>query len=307
MLVERQWPQDDGAKLVLKGAVAPTSTAQTVLLQEIVTAAVLGATGAGATLLQRGLVLSFGRNSSISLPVLIADASHGAFVGEGQPVPVYQGNVGAPVTLEPHKLMALWTMTREVLEGSNTEALVTECAKRSIGLALDQALFDTIAGDSVRPAGLREGVAGLPGDTSTDPLVAMLADISALLTAVAPVGGPVILIADSVRAALMPAMTPGRLPPVLSSPAIAAADLVAVAVDGLASALGDEIEVTSSKGVDLHMSDTPTAISTVGTPNVISAPARSMFQTDCVGLRLRLPVSWVKRDARAVAWLTTAW
>lgn len=306
-ILARDWPQDDGAALVLKGAVAPTGTAETALLTEIVSAAVLGATGAGATLLQRGLVLSFGRAASISLPTLICDAQHGAFVGEGQPVPVYSGSVGTPVTLVPHKLMAIWTMTRELIEGSAAEALITEAARRSLGLVLDAHLFDTAAGDAVRPSGLREGVAAEPASTATDVTEAMLEDIGKLLTAVSPVGGDVVLIANPVRAQMMPAMTPGTLPTVLGSPAVGAADLIAVSTDGLAAALGPEIEVEASKGVDLHMSDAPLAISSVGTPAVVAVPTRSMFQTDCVGLRLRLGVSWVKRHPATVAWLTTTW
>jgi len=309
-VAEKTWPADDGALAILnKGAVAPASTANTgALLQTIVEAAVLGAVGAGAQLLRRALTLNFGRAATISLPTLIADASHGAFVGEGMPVPAYGGNTATPVTLTPHKLMAIWTATRETIDSSNAEALIEECAKRSIGLTLDAILFDAVAGDSVRPAGLRNGVAALGASTATDPFEKMLGDVGALLAAVAPIGGEAILIANTARAQMMPARSRGgTLPVVLGSPAVAAADLIAIAVDGLAAAIAPEIEVLASKGATVHMDTAPLPISATGTPNIVAAPTRDLWTTDSVGLRLRLPLTWAKRDPRAVAWVTTTW
>jgi hypothetical protein len=308
-IVARDWSHDDGAALILKTARAPTSTADIALLQTIIEAAVLGASGAGGELLRRGLMLSFGRAASISLPALIADASHGAFVGEGAPIPVYKQSIGTPTKLEPHKLMSIWTATREMLEGSNAEALITDCAKRSIGLTLDAHLFDDVAGDSVRPSGLRNGVAALTASAATDAYEKMLGDIGALLAAVAPVGGDVVLVANTARALMMPARSRGgTLPLVLGSPAVAAADLIAIAVDGLAAAIAPEIEVEASKGATIHMEDAaPLAISTAGAPATVAAPTRDLWTTDSVGLRLRLPVTWAKRHSAAVAWTTTTW
>jgi hypothetical protein len=309
-ILEKTWPTDDAAAalLVSKTARAPQSTADTALLESVVASSVLGPVGAGAQLLQRGLVLSFGRAASITLPALIADASHAAWVAEGMPVPVYSGSVGVPVTMTPHKLMSIFALSREIIDSSNAQTLVEECAKRSIGLALDQALFDSVAGDTARPAGLRHGIAALPASAATDPLEKMLADVGALLAAVAPVGGPVTLIANTARAAMMPARSRGgTLPVVLGSPAVAAADLIAVATDALAAALNSEIEVEASKGATIHLDTTPLAIGSPGTPTTVAAPTRSLFQTDSVGLRLRLPVTWALRDPAAAAWVVTTW
>ena len=307
-IAERMWSHDDGTHAVLRAAVEPTSTADVALLQTVVEAVVLGATGAGVALLQRGTMLSFGTDASILLPTLICDGSHGAFVGQGAPIPVFSDSVDPGVKLEPRKVMSLWTMTREQTESSNAEMLVEEAARRSIGLTVDAHLFDDVAGDDVRPAGLRHGVVALTASTATDAFEKMLGDIGTLLTAVAPIGGPVTLIANTVRAQMMPASTRGgTLPVVLGSPAVAAADLIAVATDGLASALGSEIAVEASQGATIHTDTAPLPISTPGAPATIAAPARSLFQTDSVGLRLKLPVTWAVRHPAAVAWLTTSW
>jgi hypothetical protein len=309
-ILEKTWPTDDvaAALLVTKTARAPQSTADTALLQSVVEAVVLGASGGGSALLQRGTVLSFGRNAQITLPTLIVDSGHGAFVGEGAPVPVYMESFAPPVVMTPHKLLALWTMTRELLDGSNAETIITEAAKRSLGLTLDSVLFDSVAGDTVRPAGLRNGVAALTASSATDPFEKMLADIGTLLAAVGVVGGPVTLIASTARATMMAARSRGgTLPSVLGSPSIAGGDLIAVATDALAAALAADVEVEASKGATIHMDTTPLAIGTAGTPTVVAAPTRSLFQTDSVGLRLRLPVTWAKRDPAAVAWLSASW
>src|SRR5262245_42555190 len=62
-LIDRDWPRDEDAALILRAASSPMSTANApALLYEIVEAVVLGATGAGTALLQRGTLLSFGRD-----------------------------------------------------------------------------------------------------------------------------------------------------------------------------------------------------------------------------------------------------
>jgi hypothetical protein len=149
-VAQAEWSHDDATRTILRAAVAPASTANAanaVLLETAVAGVVLGGVGAGADLLRRGLVLSFGRSASIKLPALIADATHGAFVAEDGVIPAYQESTASPPTLVPHKLCGIWTMTNEMLTGSNAEALITEAARRSIGLALDFALFDAASGE----------------------------------------------------------------------------------------------------------------------------------------------------------------
>ena len=137
----------------------------------------------------------------------------------------------------------------------------------------------------------------------------MLADIHTLLNAVAPIGGDVVLIAGSARGAMLSARSRGgALPPVLASPMVNSTDLLAVATDALAVAIAPEIAIETSKGALIHQEATaPLAIASPGSPPTIAAPVRSLFQTDSVGLKLRLPVTWTKRHAAAVAWLTTSW
>ena len=303
-IAEKQWPDDGGAGLILRGPVSATSiTGAPALLQNIVVAAVTGAVGAGVQLLKRGVQLNFDRNASITIPALIADADHAGFVGEGQPIPVRELDIATPATLTPHTIKAMWGMTRELVEGSNAEALTVECMKRSVGLAIDKYLFDDVAGDSIRPAGLRHGIAALTASTSTDPYQAMLDDISALLSAVSAIGGDVVLVAGPARGKMMAARTQGgTLPSVLASPMVAANDLIAVAVDGLAVAIDDAPEVRASRDAATQHETAPTGDLLGG------SPVKSVFQLDSVTMRLRFNASWALRDPRGIAWTTTtAW
>ena len=53
----------------------------------------------------------------------------------------------------------------------------------------------------------------------------------------------------------------------------------------------------------LHMEDTtPLAIGTVGSPNTVAAPVRSLWQTDTVGIRMIQPMNWTLRRSGVLAW-----
>ncbi len=70
------------------------------------------------------------------------------------------------------------------------------------------------------------------------------------------------------------------------------------------TATGDEPRFDVSDQATLHMEDTaPQAIGTVGTPNVVAAPVRSLFQTDSLGLRMILDLNWTMRRAGMVAFV----
>jgi hypothetical protein len=114
-------------------------------------------------------------------------------------VPVH-GLTATGALLEPRKLAVIVALTAEMIAGSNAEALVTDALTRSVGLAIDAALFDDVAGDDVRPAGLRYGIAASAASASTDPDQAMTDDLSALAGAVSAIGGPIIFVASPERA-----------------------------------------------------------------------------------------------------------
>jgi hypothetical protein len=103
---------------------------------------------------------------------------------------------------------------------------------------------------------------------------------------------------DEVRAGSMsgwPIIDSGHVP-AGTVIALDAADFVSVGAEAPRFEVSDQ--------ATLHMEDTnPAQIGTVGTPGVVAAPTRSMFQTDSLALRLILPVNWTLQRTGTVAWV----
>jgi hypothetical protein len=99
----------------------------------------------------------------------------------------------------------------------------------------------------------------------------------------------------------------GELPlGIVGTPAVAGNDVLAVAVNGLASAIDAAPEIEASKFAGVHMNDTPLPI--VGDGGTLATPTSSLWQSDTVGIKFRFNASWALRDPRGLAWLTaTGW
>ena len=84
-----------------------------------------------------------------------------------------------------------------------------------------------------------------------------------------------------------------------------AAQLIAVDPQGFASAFGPDPEIEVANQMTIHLESTaPADIGTVGTPNVVAAPAKSMFQTQSTSIRLILPAAWAMRAPGLVQTIT---
>jgi hypothetical protein len=173
----------------------------------------------------------------------------------------------------------------------------------SVALALDAALFDASAGDASRPPGLRNGISGITAATGGG-TAAMVKDLTALATAVAPVGGTNIAFVASPGEAIKIALQAGsqfRIP-VYAGSGLAAGFVLCVALNALASAISPAPNFSASIESLLHMDTAAQPIGAVGSPNVISAPTRSLWQTDCVALRLTFDLAWTLRNSAGLAW-----
>lgn len=265
----------------------------------------LTAQSAAARIFREGLQLSFGRAGQIAVPTLEGDPSFAAFVQEGYPIPVVQAQFEPLTILTPHKLAAVVVLTSEMVQSSNVEALMQDALKRAAGLALDKALLDDVAGDATRPAGLRYGIPPLTASTAPDPVAALMTDIETLHRAVAPVtAGDAIFVMSPTRALMAGLRSQHGLTPLkfIPSPALRGTMIMmAVAPNNIVSAFGDTPEITASRETALHMETAPLPDEMLPT-----GPARSLFQTDCVAIKLRLPVSWGVRSSQGVSWLVTS-
>jgi hypothetical protein len=93
---------------------------------------------------------------------------------------------------------------------------------------------------------------------------------------------------------------------VVVSSTVPAGMVILINADDLMVVQGDTPRFDVSDQATLHFEDTtPLQISTSGSPNVVAAPVRSMFQTDSLALRMILPMNWaIRRLPAPVAWVT---
>lgn len=308
----RAWPNDRRTiETIERAAVIPTSTTTTDVpkmsaVSDVVS--IIGPMSASGQIFSRAIGLELGRMAAITVPTLVASATGVGFVAQAAPIPVQQLAFGGP-SLTTKKLALLAALTRELFEsGTNAEILIRAALSENLSLGLDGILLDSTASDTTRPAGLRAGVSAI-GATAGGGQEAMIKDLSNLATTVAAVAGSqdnIIFIAAPGEAVRINMRVPSSFRyPVFSSAGLASGVVLCLAVNALAVAADPAIRYEVARHTAVHMETAPSQIATVGTPNVIAAPVRSLFQTDAVGVKLLIEMDWALRTTGAIAWTQT--
>jgi len=309
-IAAQMWPNDRALlQHITRAASNPAMTSVAGWAAELVqkrTADVLEALGpasGAADVLKQCLALDWDGAGLISAPGFTASAGNSGFVQEGQPIPVRQFAVG-PAQLQPYKLASIAALTREMVESSNAEALISDALVRSTGLALDVVFFGSAAATAAQPAGIRNGIAASAASANTDPFAAVFEDVATLINAVAPVGGkgPYIIVAGPGRAVsfgMRIGSAESTIIPVASS--AVGNDLICIAPKAIAAALSADPDAETANAATLVMDTAPGAAGTTGSGE------KEMWQTDSIAVKVRWPVTWALRAAGAVAWLTPAW
>jgi hypothetical protein len=312
VIAGKRWPADRRLSQVIRAAQEPpadlsnTPALAATMTSDFVES--LQPVSAAAQLMRQGLALSFDRYASITIPDFIGlDAGPPPFVAPGAPAPVGELTADATV-LEPRKLEFIVTISRDMLLGSNAEKLIGDALRTKVAFGLDQALFDALPGDEGRPPGLRSYNARLPESTSLNNANAAMMDVSRLVGASEAIGGtaPLYFIARSRRMAALRLML-NRAPPNMVFLASAAGQalpesvLIGVAPRALASAVGlPEIELVESATVE--MNDAP------GSPDLMRGQrVHSLFQSDTLGIKVRIPAAWALRHPAGANWITCLW
>jgi hypothetical protein len=188
-----------------------------------------------------------------------------------------------------------------MIRNQNAEEIVRTALIESTAPALDAALFSNTAASAAQPAGILVGATSVTASSSTDKLDAMGDDLSNLTAAIANFAGngSFMFIANPAQA--MRAAMYADLPvPMLMSAALASGTVIAVATNALASVV-EPVVIDARTATTVHEEDTNPQTPT-------ASPSKSMFQTACVALRVRLPVTWCIRNAGAVSVVTaTKW
>jgi hypothetical protein len=304
-----RWPDDPVVDMVLRAAETPTTLAGTPELQGVLTEflAALAPHSAAAGLFRLATDLSFGNAATIALPRL-SEIDQADWIREGAPFPVVRG-AASGVSMSPYKIGTIVPLSNEMMRSSSAEAVVRQALMDNIGPSLDRSLFDDQPGvPGLRPPGLLHGVTESDKSTETNKSEAMVADLETLIAALAPYGGNgnIAIVASAKHAVrfVMRGFMGDRSPYPMLIHAGPSTALIAVAAAALAVAI-DPPSIDAGGEVLLHMEDT-NPLPIVDDGGTVASPVRSTWQTDSVGLRFRLPVSWVLR-APAVSWLMPTW
>jgi hypothetical protein len=250
-----------------------------------------------------GLQYTFTGNSVTRVPS-VQPVPSGNFIAEGAPIGVGALLINS-TNLPPKKAASIVAITKETLQGSaaSVETSLETIMREDLSIALDNILLDNVAGDAIRPPGLRAGVAGLvPSAAGTgNTFDRAVADVEALLDAIRPAIKPALIAATPQSVALGNLLLPT---PTIRAPFLPNRMVIAIDCAAFASILGT-IDLSSTEESLIHLSDTPAQIGVAGSPNAVSAPATSLFQTATLALRSILDVNWGLRRTGSVAWMSS--
>jgi len=334
-VLREQYGDDEPTRVVanatvLRAASVPATTTMVGWAAELVQTAIgdfidsLMPSSVYPALSARGGRFTFGRNGVVSLPRRNPTPNlAGAFVAEGAAIPVRQGAFSA-ITLTPRKMGVISTFTRQIMEHSTPaiEQQIRQMMQDDTAVALDTVLLDATIGSTLRPPGLRYNVAATTATAGGgfNALVGDIKNLVGVLAASNSLRSPVwIMNPVDVLSLTLTQNAGGDFPfqieanggrlqgyPIIQSTTMPAKMVILIDAADFFSATGDEPQFSVSDQATLHMEDTtPTAIASVGTPNTVAAPVRSLWQTDSIAVRMMLDISWDMRRTGVVAWTQT--
>ena len=311
-LLQRTWPHDSVAEMVLKAAVSPTSTSSYPAYTTAKTLPALAPQSAAVRLFASAMQISLDGVASISIPVAATQPQPG-FVPEGAAAPLAQFSLSS-VTVGPAcKLMILSACSGE-LENATPES-ASAIIGRSLAVAtaksLDTAVFSTTAATAgTRPAGLLAGVS-VTTATAGGGLAALVADMGNLAGQVADAGiaadDLVIITHPETAMKLRLLASPAFTNTVLGTPQVAVGTVIAIVPSGLAVAYSGVPDIETSTEATVHFEDTsplPIATGAQGS-GVLATPTKSAFQTNLIIIKVRARCAWAALPG-AVQYLTGA-
>lgn len=308
---QRVLKADPRAEQLLKAAVvradaSPGATGTSGFGAELIQTAVGGffssiqPLSAAARLVALGESVTLGATDSVSFPVVDTSPGAAPWVVEGSPIGVTNFDFDAATIGPAKKVATILPVSRELVKRSAGRAIFDRLLRETAAHALDLAIFSADAASAAACAGLRNGLTPVAGNGDPE------SDIVAALTALATLGsgGGDALICNPREAAVIAVRLPLLKTPVFASRAMPAGTVLAIDVSDFASSVSD-IEIFASEESVIHMSDTPLPIVS-GAP-VTADPARSMFQTNCIALRMILEMSFVARAGRVAVMEGVSW
>jgi Phage capsid family len=311
-VLARAFPGDAGAQRVLKAATSPTTSAGFPQSQTMRVLPQLAPQSASSRLLALATPVDLTGITTIRVPYIGATGRPPVpFVGEGQVMPITNLMLSSLTIGPAKKLLIGSTLTREVQEasGNNAERIISDALSVSAEQSLDALLFSNAAATAAAPAGLLNGLTAIPS-AGTKGAEGAADDLGLLADAIAAAGinadGAIFVTTAKLATKLRVLASLKFNNEVLSSSSVPAGEVIAVVPQGFVTAYDGSVSVEISNKPNLHFEDaTPADIVTPGTPPIVAAPVKSMWQTDSLALKIRGWCAWAIHPG-AVAYVTGA-
>ena len=299
-VVEQNWPNDTHTKAAVNVA---TTANTTTLVPVIVGPALTGLapSSAAARLFEHPSIIKLDfkgvaqyaipRGATVPTPIFIAEAA---------PFPMHQLAFASTVVGPPKKILLGSAMTSEMefSSGNTLASVVGTLLAEQASLSFDTAVFDAVAGDAARPAGLLNGLSPIAptaagGNTPYERLSTDLANMANAISAAGISITDLVLVAGAGAAVKLKLLTGEKFDyEILPTTGLPATTVVAIAPAGLAVGFTGAPVVELSKDALVHFETVPAQIGTAGSPNAIAAPTRSLWQQDMLALKVRLSGTW---------------
>jgi HK97 family phage prohead protease len=274
------------------------------------------------TLRERGLSVSFDNAGTAYLPQRTGSGANGSFFAEGSPIRVGRITVAAP-TFTSRKMGVIIPFSREAAKRStpSLEGIIRQAIIDDTAAILDSISLDATAGDTIRPAGLLNGVSAVASGYGGGDHVAVKEDFKTLLApfiAANAVDGLTVIMNPTQGLSISMMDGPANNPAwfaeiakrvnIVESTHATAGRLIAIHNPDFAAGLGGLPEFEVSNQATIHMEDaSPAEIVSANGPATAN-PVRSFWQTDSMGVRMVMDVSWKMARTGMVQWIDgTSW
>jgi hypothetical protein len=304
-VVRKAWPADARTAVLTRAAVPPTDTTSgaAVTATRVSPLLLVAPPSAAARLFENCVQLDFEGVQQFYIPHVNTHPIP-LWVAEGGVAPWVQPSTGK-VTVGPTRKLAFGVAFTEELNDATPETATVVLGRllgESAAKALDTYVFDAVAADTTRPAGLLNGVTPLTAQTGPGGIDAIAADLATLAGAIsdAGMGADNLTLVCNPREATKLRILRGPVFEfqLLSSPAIAAGTVIACVPTAIASGYEGLPEIETTKQAEVHFEDT-------SPQPVPAAPTKSLFQQAMIGLRVKVRCAWGVLQPGAVQFMTS--
>jgi hypothetical protein len=299
-IIERAWGRDESAAMITRAASSAMDTTASSggsIVPIAVTGLVTGLAQSSAAmkLFGRCARVDFAKAHQIVVPRVVSSTAP-VFIAPGASHTVVQSAFGNVLLGPADKFLVAAVVTGELNEYTPDTAvtIVQKALGEKAAATLDALVFDAVAATAgTRPAGLLNSVNDV-GATSGGGLVAAATDIGKLCGAMSTAGvgsDDVLFVANPAEAKKLQALTQLPRDDIVGSSAIAAGTVVGISLPAVVSGFSGipEIDVSISGAVQMEDAS-PTDIVVGGVVN--AGTVKSFYQSNLIGIRLRMRLSW---------------